>query len=72
VLEDAGRTDEAVQSLERAAQADATYPEPHYALSRLYRRLGRADRAESELRLFQQLKAPPNRPPDSAKGRERP
>ena len=41
ILEERGRTDEAVQTLRRAASVDSDYPQPHYALSRIYRQQGR-------------------------------
>jgi hypothetical protein len=48
-----------VQSLERAVRADPAYAEPHYALSRIHRRLGRTQQADAELQVFQKLKAAP-------------
>jgi len=56
VLEKKGRPADAVQELEQAAALDPTYPEPEYALARLYRKRGDGERADRALALFQSLK----------------
>jgi tetratricopeptide (TPR) repeat protein len=48
---------EAVQHLERAARLDPKDGKIHYALARVYRRLGKTEDASKELRLHQELKA---------------
>ena len=50
------RYDEAVAELKRAASLDPTYPDPHYALARIYRQQQLAQAAKEELRIFQDLK----------------
>ncbi|MGH9160314.1 MAG: tetratricopeptide repeat protein [Vicinamibacteraceae bacterium] len=57
VLEELERVDAAVEALERAASLDASYPEPHYALARLYRSQGRAKEARQALATFKRLDA---------------
>jgi Flp pilus assembly protein TadD len=58
-----GRSDISVRWFERAIALDPDYPEPHYQLSQAYRRLGRADDADRELKAFQaaQARAPKER-----------
>jgi len=56
VLEKKGRPAEAVQELEQATGLDPSYPEPQYALARLYRRSGDAEKADRALAAFQKLK----------------
>jgi tetratricopeptide (TPR) repeat protein len=55
-LEKTARTEDAVRELEEAARLDASYPEPRYALARLYRRRGDAERADATLAEFRRLK----------------
>jgi tetratricopeptide (TPR) repeat protein len=61
VLEDGNQLDAAVRSLEQAVKLDPAYAEPHYALARIHRRQGRMADAEAEIRIFQRLKAPPDK-----------
>jgi tetratricopeptide (TPR) repeat protein len=56
VLEQTGDTAGAVESLQRAANADRTYADPFYALSRIYRRQGRRSDADTALATFERLK----------------
>ena len=56
VLDKKGRTQDAVVELEAASRLDPTYPEPQYALSRLYRRTGDPAKADQALEVFQRLK----------------
>ena len=56
VLEKRARTADAIAELTRAAELDASYPEPHYALARLYRRTGEAAKADEALQRFLALK----------------
>jgi Flp pilus assembly protein TadD len=55
-LEKKGRSAEAIQELEEAARLDPSYPEPQYALARLYRKNGDAEKADRALAAFQRLK----------------
>jgi tetratricopeptide (TPR) repeat protein len=48
-----GRGDISVRWFEQAIALNADYPEPHYALSQVYRRLGRSADAERALKAFQ-------------------
>jgi tetratricopeptide (TPR) repeat protein len=61
ILETTNRTDAAVQALLQAAAADPTYAEPHFALSRIYRRQGRLSEADAALATFQRLHQPAGR-----------
>jgi Flp pilus assembly protein TadD len=51
-----GQLEQAVTQLEAAAKLSPDDSRTHYALSRAYRRLGRVDDADRELRTFQSLK----------------
>jgi len=51
-----GQLAQAVTQLEAAAKLSPTDSRAHYALSRAYRRLGRVDDADRELKIFQSLK----------------
>jgi tetratricopeptide (TPR) repeat protein len=55
-LEKKGRAGEAVSELEEAARLDPGYAEPQYALARLYRRAGEAQKADQALQRFQEIK----------------
>ena len=48
-----GRSDLSVRWFEQAIALNADYPEPHYLLSQAYRKLGRTDDADRELKAFQ-------------------
>ena len=52
VLEQTNRPDDAIQALRAAADADATYADPLYALARIYRRQGRIADADAALAGF--------------------
>jgi tetratricopeptide (TPR) repeat protein len=52
-LVQAGRSDLAVRWFEQAIKLDAEYPEPHYLLSQAFRKLGRLEDADRELKSFQ-------------------
>jgi tetratricopeptide (TPR) repeat protein len=56
VLEKKERYEEAITEMERAATLDPTYPDPHYALSRIHRRRQDVKAAQRELRIFQDLR----------------
>jgi tetratricopeptide (TPR) repeat protein len=62
-LVQAGRSDVSVKWFEQAIVLNPDYPEPHYQLSQVYRRLGRADDAQRALKAFQAAtaRAPKNR-----------
>jgi len=55
VRESKGDFNGAVDSFTEAARLNAKYPEPHYALARLYRRLGKPDLADHEVDLYKTL-----------------
>lgn len=57
LLERKRRFNEAVGTLANAVKADPTYPEPHYALSRIYRRANKPEQADESLATFQRLRA---------------
>jgi tetratricopeptide (TPR) repeat protein len=52
VLEDSGRTDEAITEFKAAARLDADYAEPHYALARIYKKLGDATASRREVKTY--------------------
>jgi tetratricopeptide (TPR) repeat protein len=56
-LEQLGKTDLCINWLTRAAVLDPSYPEPQYALARVYRKLGDAQKAEQAQRKFLAAKA---------------
>jgi tetratricopeptide (TPR) repeat protein len=51
-----GRLDEALDELTRSVQSDPDRSKPHFALSSVYRRMGRAQDAAKEFALYQKLK----------------
>lgn len=65
VLGEQGHKQKAIAALQRAAALDPDYPEPHYALARLYSRLGRRDLATKEAKIFQFLRKKSNSPSKS-------
>lgn len=52
-----GRADISVRWFEQAIALNPDYPEPHYVLSQVYRRLGRTADAERALKAFQEISA---------------
>ena len=58
---------EAIEELKEASRLDPTYPEPHYALARIYRKKQDATSAQHELTMFETL-----RKVDKQKGITRP
>jgi tetratricopeptide (TPR) repeat protein len=56
VLEKKGQAAAAIEEMSRAAQLDPVYPEPHYALARLYRRAGDVEKADAAVARFLALK----------------
>ena len=52
-LVQAGRSDLSVRWFEQAIKLDSDYPEPHYLLSQVFRKLGRLEDADRELKSFQ-------------------
>lgn len=54
-LEQEGKFFESVRWLKRAAEMDPSYPDPHYFLARIYRKLGENERAEEENRICERL-----------------
>jgi Flp pilus assembly protein TadD len=55
VLEKKGESALAVRALERAITMDPNNPMPHHLLGQAYRDLGRAEDADRELKLSEQL-----------------
>jgi len=78
LLEQKQRVGEAITELASAVKADPTYPEPHYALARIYRRAGRSEQADEALATFRRLRAAREareaaaREPLDARGEKRP
>jgi tetratricopeptide (TPR) repeat protein len=56
-LLDGGQVEEAVQHLEAAARLDPERDYVHYQLQTAYRRLGRKDDADRELKVYREIKA---------------
>ena len=56
VLELRGANDEALASLRKAATLSPDYAEPHYAMARILRRLGRTTQADAAMATFLQLR----------------
>ena len=52
-LVQAGRSDLSVRWFEQAVKVNPDYPEPHYLLSQAFRKLGRIEDADRELKAFQ-------------------
>jgi tetratricopeptide (TPR) repeat protein len=50
-----GHDDLSLRWLQKAAQMDPAYPDPHYLLARIYRKQGRQADAEAEAATFQKL-----------------
>jgi len=50
------RYPEAIQSLEKAAALDLVYPEPHFALARIFSKTGRKEEAKRQVETYRQLK----------------
>lgn len=67
-----GRTQEALRHFEMAAKLNPSSSKIHFSLARAYRRLGRADEAATEVRIYKSLKAEEgkSRPGASARGRK--
>jgi Flp pilus assembly protein TadD len=59
LLEKQGKTSQAIEELKRASQLDPVNPQPHYALARIYRRVGDTPQAKREIETFQTLRAKP-------------
>jgi Flp pilus assembly protein TadD len=56
ILDKRDQLAEAVEELKRCTALDPTYPEPWYALGRVYQRQGDTQNAAHALREFQKLK----------------
>jgi tetratricopeptide (TPR) repeat protein len=56
VLDKKGQTAAAIAEMSQATRLDPAYPEPQYALARLYRRAGELEKAEGALARFLALK----------------
>jgi len=57
LLEKEQKPSEAIQELNQAAALDRTYPEPHYALARIYRKAGEREKSDTCLKTFLKLKS---------------
>jgi len=55
VLEDRNHADDAIHELNRSIQQDAHYAEPHFALARIYHKLGRNVDAQAEVQIYRRL-----------------
>jgi tetratricopeptide (TPR) repeat protein len=55
--EEAGKYQASLPWLKRAADLDPAYPDPHYVLARVYRRLNQNEQATAEAALYQKLAA---------------
>ncbi len=55
--EESGKYEASLPWLKRAAELDPAYPDPHYLLARVYRRLNRNEQANAEAVLYQKLAA---------------
>ena len=49
------RFDASIEELREAASLDATYPEPHMAMARVYRKLGQEAAAREEVQTYLRL-----------------
>jgi tetratricopeptide (TPR) repeat protein len=56
-LDQLGKTDLALNWLQRSAALDPTYPEPQYLLARIYRKLGKTEEADAAQKKFLDLRA---------------
>jgi Tfp pilus assembly protein PilF len=52
-----GKPDEALAELEKVVATDPANADAHYSLIQVYRKLGRRDDAERELKVFEALRA---------------
>ncbi|HEX5235790.1 MAG TPA: tetratricopeptide repeat protein [Silvibacterium sp.] len=59
ILEDAGRTEDAISQFQAAGRLDPGYAEPHYALARIYRKLGDIAASKSEVETYLRLHSHP-------------
>jgi tetratricopeptide (TPR) repeat protein len=59
VLEQTDRPQAAIDELGKAAKLDAGYAEPHMAMARIYRRLGKGDDAKREADIYVHLRPKP-------------
>jgi predicted Zn-dependent protease len=56
VLQKMGRQAEAEAALQRSVQNDATFPDSHYLLGRIYLQQRRKSESQREMEIFQKLK----------------
>lgn len=59
ILEDAGRTKDAISEFNAAARLDTNYAEPHYALARIYKKLGDAAASKREVETYLRIHSHP-------------
>lgn len=59
LLENAGRTKEAILEFQEAARLDPAYAEPHYALARIYRKLGDTAASKREVKAYLRIQSEP-------------
>lgn len=59
ILEDAARTKDAINEFKAAARLDGDYAEPHYALARIYKKLGDAAASKREVETYLRIHSRP-------------
>lgn len=57
LLEDSGRTKEAISQFQTATRLDPSYAEPHYALARIYRKLGDVAASKREVKAYLRIQS---------------
>ena len=62
ILVDNGQTKDAMDQFQAAARLDPGYAEPHYALARLYRKLGDGAESKKELNIYRSIHSRPKDP----------
>ncbi len=56
ILEHQGKLQQALREYQKASHLDKNYAEPHFALARIYKRLGENSLAHAEVRMYLQLR----------------
>lgn len=59
ILDEDGRTDDAISQFQAAARLDPSYAVPHYALARIYRRLGNTAASKREVKTYLRIHSHP-------------
>jgi Flp pilus assembly protein TadD len=55
VLDNLGRPDAAILELRESANLDNNYAEPHFALARIYHRMGLEAEADQEVKIYRRI-----------------